>query len=263
MEEKLLEALKSYYPEETPVRNDFPTILKIQEQLRRCYRDDRVGDFISKVENEYGEKYRFESLSPSTITPSFGFKIRFVNGSLIHDIHFYYSILSPHFCYFIKFHKKTNQPTPPTNLEEKTFYVKLSEMINKEKINMVNHFYLDENLSSKVDTLTALIVKNSAKYQLPVDVWKETNMYKWMRTHADLYGQYVATFYVNTVPETLQREVDFILQIQKEYFDFIVLPTYLIEKEVPLLKSYDSQSPPTFCKLLFGYDAPEKSVKLL
>lgn len=166
MEEKLLEVLKNYYPEETPVRNDFPTILKIQEQLRRWYKDDRFGDFISKVEKEYGEKYRFERLSPSTVTPSFGFKIGFVNGTVIHNIHFYYSILSPHFCYFIKSYKKTNQPAPPTNLEEKAFYVKLSEMINKEKINMVNHFYLDENLSSKVDTLTALIAQNSTKYQV-------------------------------------------------------------------------------------------------
>jgi len=79
----------------------------------------------------------------------------------------------------------------------------------------------------------------------------------------DSYVDYAVTIYVNDTPEILQNVIDFITEKQKEYFDFTLLSTHLIEKEVPALKPYNARSSPTFCQLLVGYDVPDNRIKLL
>lgn len=263
MEEKIVEVLKNYYPDETPVRDDYPTIKRIQKQIQQWRKDERITHFLHRVEQEIGEKWIFFSNTPFFLTPGFGFTMISTEAPVTYHVTFYFSILAPYYCYFVKLHNRKKEVIPPTELKEKVFHVNLSEMLRKEKINVIDHFYLDENLSSKVDALTELIIKNSDKYQLSISTWKETSMYKWMRAHADSYEEYAPTNYVNTSPEVLQNIIEFIIEKQKEYFDFNLLSAHLIEKDVLVLKPYNPRNASTFCRLLFGYDVPDKRTKLL
>lgn len=259
MEDKLLELLRNFYPTETfDGRND-PTTQRIQELIRKGYKEGKHSAFLDEIENKYGEKYRINTFRESSWAPSFGFVMECFNKTTTHQVSFYASILAPQYCYFVRSHQKIRKPAPPKEEDEKAFYTKLGGLLDQEQRQAFQHLYLDEYLAAKLDTLSEWLAKNTNV--LPT--WQSTSMYQWLRQHADSYQAYSPRIYINEAPNDLAQELNFILRLQEELLNFTLFPAYLFEKKVHGLVHHYDLGLPTFGKLLFGHSAPDERIKLL
>ncbi|AYQ36087.1 hypothetical protein DTQ70_29795 [Runella sp. SP2] len=133
MEDKLLELLRNFYPTETFNGRNDPTTQRIQELIRKGYKEGKHSAFLDEIENKYGEKYRINTFRESSWAPSFGFVMECSNETTTHQVSFYASILASQYCYFVKSYQKIGKPAPPKDENEKAFYTKLGGLLDQER----------------------------------------------------------------------------------------------------------------------------------
>ncbi len=276
MEENIQSIIQKYGINEWPRFDDSPKALKLQSLVNEWHKKPELKHFFEAVDNYCHElKYTdyktvgFNDYYPTYYTsPNFNFYLKFQKDDREYRIQFFYSLLGPYYCYFIKSHKKfleefTIPRLPaktPAELEEISFAARISQMIQDKRLML--DFYLDEYLAEKLKKFDELVEQYSRKYQISVPEWHGNFLYKYIKTHADRYQEFTPTCLWNEPPPEIQEQIEIIIAIQKKHFAFELIPEELLLKQVPdfEVKGPDKTWTPNYFQMMFTKYMPESRV---